>query len=143
MAPLLILFFGFCLVILPTDTEHTHFSIGPWWAGAGIGFLLTALIAVRSIRITHGGLTTQEIKNAARTMRFLQTGQWGLYAGTGIAVATLLRVIGVSANGGTVQSVTFGAFCAFGVAMGILILLDNFWLRSVFIWNVGLKRRKS
>ena len=75
MAPLLILFFGFCLVILPTDTEHTHFSIGPWWAGAGIGFLLTALIAVRSIRITHGGLTTQEIKNAARTMRFLQTGQ--------------------------------------------------------------------
>lgn len=122
---LLVLFAGYFISV------HEQQSLTGYWAGIGVVTVLLTLLFSHSYTVGKRKLTAKEKQNARKTAASARLG-W-LWGGIGIGSFFILkRVFHWDPDPPLALISGFGAAC---LLMGIAVLLDNVWLRAVFLWN--------
>jgi hypothetical protein len=93
-------------------------------------FFITALLGVTSFKRSRKKLTKKQIHNVAATAGSLR--YYTLWLGIG-SVAYVVTKIRFQAD--QPPDFLLGSFFGFCLFMGAMILLDNYWLKRIFIWN--------
>jgi hypothetical protein len=135
IAPLLIMFGVSGLIIVQLHNIKFGQAGNSLWFGVLTSLTVTFLIGLASYRKTKRGFSAKDIHNITKTIKGLQL--WWLWTSIGILIASLFNRYEFSI---TPSNFFFGAFLGFMTFMGMLVLVDNLSLRSIFLWNSSDKR---
>lgn len=93
--------------------------------GIGLGALIILGIGILSHRKSKRGFSKKDMDNIVKTKHSLK--HFFLYAGLGIILASFLRKVD--------SPFLIGFPIGIALATGLMVLIDNLWLKSIFLWN--------
>lgn len=105
-----------------------------YWLGVGIAAILMALLFGHSYRFGKRRLTEKRKKNAHKAAASARYGWFWAFIGIFCLPLILLHVIKRDLSE-RAEPALFGGFGTVSLLMGVTILLDNFWIKAIFLWN--------
>lgn len=127
------------LALLVVVLSKLYLELG-FWVGLFIAMGTIIALAILSIRKARRGFSDKDIKNIEKTQR----NSW-IYILLAIGIYLLLASISIVdlIESWTDEAAIIGFASGFFLSGGMIIIMDNYIWRSLFLWNIDYDRAKK